>query len=142
MTYATLQGLTDRYGADTIERLADHATPPAGEIDAAVVARALADTDGIIDGYLRARYLTPLAEVPPQIADLALSIAIWKLHRWSPDDKIAEDYRDAMRRLREIAQGTIILTVASATPAATGGTGARMTDRARPLTADNLKGFI
>lgn len=56
--------------------------------------------------------------------------------------KIAEDYRDALRTLREIAAGTIILTVATSAPSATGGTGARLTDRERPLTAANLKGFI
>lgn len=87
MTYATLQGLTDRYGAEMIERLTDRADPPAEAIDTSVVDRALLDTDGVIDGYLRARYLTPLPEVPAQVADVALSIAIWKLHRWSPDEE-------------------------------------------------------
>jgi len=142
VTYATLQGLTDRYGAEMIERLTDRATPPAGEIDSAVVDRALLDTDGVVDGYLRARYVTPLADVPAQVADVALSIALWKLHRWSPDDKIAEDYRDALRTLREIASGTILLTAEITQPTSTGGTGARLTDRERPLTAQNLKGFI
>ena len=142
MPYATLQGLTDRFGADMIERLTDRADPPAGEIDADVVAQALTDTDGIIDGYLRARYDTPLAEVPAQIADIALSIAIYRLHRWEPDPKIRRDYEDALRSLREIAAGTIRLTVATIAPTPTGGTGARMTDRERPLTEGNLKGFI
>ena len=142
MPYATLQGLTDRFGADMIERLTDRADPPAGEIDADVVAQALTDTDGIIDGYLRARYDTPLAEVPAQIADIALSIAIYRLHRWEPDPKIRRDYEDALRSLREIAAGTIRLTVAAIAPTPTGGTGARMTDRERPLTEGNLKGFI
>ncbi|MEZ5752855.1 MAG: DUF1320 domain-containing protein [Paracoccaceae bacterium] len=142
MTYATLQGLTDRFGADTIERLSDHASPPAGAIDEAVVDRALADTDGLIDGYLRARYVTPLAEVPPQIVDLALSIAIYKLHRWEPDKKIRTDYEDALRALRDIAAGTILLTASTVAPTPTGGTGARVTDRERPFTPENLTGFI
>lgn len=142
MTYATLQGLIDRFGSATIESLTDRAEPPAGAIDEDVVARALADTDGIIDGYLRVRYVTPLTEVPPQITDVALSIAFYKLHRWEPDPKIVRDYQDALRSLRDIAAGTIVLTADALTPTPTGGTGARLTDRERPLTADNLKGFI
>lgn len=142
MTYATLQGLINRYGAGMIEQLTDRSDPPAGMIDTEVVARALTDTDGMIDGYLRARYRTPLAEVPPQVADIALSIAVWKLHRYAPNEKIAEDYKDALRVLREIAGGTIVLTAESVEPVPTGGTGARITDRERPLTEANLKGFI
>jgi len=142
VTYATLQGLINRYGAGMIEQLTDRSDPPAGMIDTEVVARALTDTDGMIDGYLRARYRTPLAEVPPQVADIALSIAVWKLHRYAPNEKIAEDYKDALRVLREIAGGTIVLTAESVEPVPTGGTGARITDRERPLTEANLKGFI
>lgn len=142
MTYATLQGLIDRFGSATIESLTDRAEPPAGAIDEDVVDRALVDTDGIVDGYLRTRYVTPLTEVPPQIADIALSIAVYKLHRWEPDPKILRDYQDALRSLRDIAAGTIVLTADSLTPTPTGGTGARATDRARPLTPETMKGFI
>ncbi|MCW1934118.1 gp436 family protein [Pararhodobacter zhoushanensis] len=142
MTYATLLTLTDRFGAETLERLTDRADPPSGAIDEGVVDRALADTDGVIDGYLRARYVTPLVEVPPQIVDIALSIAFYRLHRWEPDPKIRRDYDDALRSLREIASGTIRLTALTVEPTATGETGARLTDRERPFTAQNLKGFI
>lgn len=142
MSYATLAGLTDRYGADMILRLTDRNDPPLGYPDQAVVQRALVDTDAMIDGYLRSRYRTPLREVPPQIADLALSIAIYKLHRWSPETKIKDDYDAAVKTLREIAAGVVVLTVEGAIPEVTGGTGARITDRERPLTAENLKGYI
>ena len=142
MTYATQQGLIDRFGEATIRELTDRGDPPAGAIDADVVARALTDTDAVIDGYLRTRYQTPLAEVPPQIADIAFTIAVYKLHRWEPDAKIARDYADAQRALREIADGKIRLTATLIAPTETGGTGARLTDRARPFTADNMTGFI
>ncbi|WP_370269238.1 gp436 family protein [Nioella sp.] len=142
MSYATLLTLTDRFGAETLVRLTDRADPPAGVIDEDVVERALADTDGVIDGYLRARYVTPLTEVPPQITDIALSIAIYRLHRWEPDTKIRRDYEDALRSLREIANGTIRLTATTVAPMQSGETGARLTDRERPFTAQNLKGFI
>lgn len=143
MTYSTLEHLTQRFGAAMLIGLTDRAEPATGLLDEAVVARALADVDAIVDGYIGGRYVLPLTEVPPLISDIARSIAIWKLHPYKPDDKIAEDYRDALRSLRDISDGKITLNVASNTaPATVEGSGARLTDRERPLTAENLKGFI
>lgn len=143
MTYATLATLTARFGSAMLVGLTDRAQPATGAIDAAVIDRALTDTDAMIDGYLAGRYVLPLAEVPPLLADLAAAIAIWKLHPYKPDDKIAEDYRDALRGLRDIAEGRITLNLPSTmVPPTVEGSGARLTDRERPLTAENLKGFI
>lgn len=143
MPYATLDNLTDRFGADMLVGLTDRSQPATGVIDAAVVDRALADADAMVDGYVGGRYVLPLAEVPPLIADIARTIAIWKLHTYKPDDKITEDYKDALRILRDISDGKITLNVASnSAPATVEGNGARLTDRERPLTAENLKGYI
>lgn len=142
MTYATLAQLTDRYGEKTLRQLTDRASPPAGVVDAAVVDRALADADAVIDGYLKGRYVLPLADTPPLLADLAQAIAIYKLHVRAPDPKIEKDYENAMRSLREIAQGIVRLDIAGVEPAASGASGVKTTDRDRPMTADNLKGFI
>lgn len=142
MAYASFDGLRDRYGADMILRLTEREADGGVVQDPAAIDRAIVDTDALIDGYLRGRYVTPLIETPPQIADIALSIAIYKLHRWSPEQKIRDDYDDALKLLREIAAGTAHLTAATIAPVLTGGSGARMTDRERPLTAENLKGYI
>lgn len=143
MTYATLQGLTERFGEDLLIRQTDRAMPSAGQIDTAVVDRALAAADEVIDGFIGGRYVLPLAEVPRLLTDYAEAIAIWKLHIYKPDDKIAEDYKDALRALRDISDGKITLNVPSRTAAMTvEGSGARLTDRERPLTAENLQGYI
>lgn len=142
VSYTTLQQLTDRFGDRMLIQLTDRADPPDATIDAGVVDRALADTAAVIDGYLAARYVLPLAAVPPLVADLALTIAIYKLHVYMPDPKIEADHREALRQLQQIATGTIRLPLAGIEPVSQGGSGARMTDRERPLTADNLKGFI
>lgn len=142
MSYATLAQLTDRYGADLLIACTDRTDPPAGAIDAAAVARALADAAAEIDGHLAGRYALPLAEVPPLVTDIALALAIWRLHRFAPDPKIEADWREALRKLAAIARGEIRLTAAGAAPAGPGGTGARLTDRARPFTAENLRGFV
>ena len=64
MTYTSQADLVDRYGTDMLVDLTDRETPPADAIDAAVVARALDDTDAAIDGFLLGRYALPLATTP------------------------------------------------------------------------------
>ncbi|EPX84573.1 Mu-like prophage protein gp36 [Rubellimicrobium thermophilum DSM 16684] len=142
MAYTTLAQLIERYGEALLIALTDRGTVATGTVDPDAVARALADADAVIDGYLAGRYVLPLAAVPALIADLAAAIAIWKLHIGQPDPKIEADYRDALKLLRDIADGRLRISAAGAEPAGTGGTGARITDRARPLTAENLKGFV
>lgn len=142
MSYATKQQLIDRYGEEALIGLTDRAEPPAGVIDDDVLARALADADAVIDGYLAGRYALPLATTPALIVDLAQAIAIHKLHRQVVPEKIDADYKDALRMLRDIAGGVIRLSVAGVEPAASGASGVRTSDRVRDLTPDNLRGFI
>jgi hypothetical protein len=47
-----------------------------------------------------------------------------------------------MRLLRDLSTGAARLSVAGAAPEGTGGQGARLTDRARPLTGQTLRGFV
>jgi len=140
--YASLALLTERYGNRMLLDLTDRATPPAGVIDSDVVVRALADADAVIDGYLGARYALPLDSVPPLVTSIALEIAIYKLHRFTPEDKIAAEYKAAIDTLRDIAKGTVRLPAAGIEPAASGSEGVMVTDRARPFTEDNLRGLV
>lgn len=143
MTYATLAQMTERYGSALLVSLTDRAEVPTGLVDGAIVDRALADADAMIDGYLASRYALPLTATPPFLSDLAQAVAIWKLHNYEPDPKITKDYDNALRSLRDIASGALrIPGAAGVEPAATGGSGAQITDRERPLTAANMKGFI
>ncbi len=142
MSYATLSELTERTGEPMLIELSDRAEPPLGAIDNDVVDRALTDADATIDGYLKGRYLLPLAATPPLVRDLALAIAVYKLHRNVASDKVRRDYDDALKLLRDIAAGVVRLDVAGVEPAASGTGGVRATDRARDLTPDNLKGFV
>ncbi len=142
MDYTNLASLTDRFGTRMLIALTDRAEIATGVIDVAVIDNAITGADAVINGYLAKRYQLPLAEIPTLIAELSEEIAIWKLHRAAPDPKIEEDYKAAIRTLKDISAGTIQLDIAGAPPASTGGTGARITDRERPLTAVNMKGFI
>ncbi|MGV8949689.1 MAG: gp436 family protein [Cypionkella sp.] len=142
MTYATLAQLIDRVGEPMLIELTDRGEVSTGAVVLAVVDRALADTDALIDGYL-GRYSLPLATTPPILADIAGAIALWKLHLTTPEDKVKVDYDAAMRSLREISQGVIRLPDAQGLePGSSGASGVIVTDRERPFTADNMKGFI
>lgn len=142
MPYTTLDELTKRYGELILIQLTDRGDVATDTIDADVVAEAIADADAVIDGYVGGRYVLPMAEVPPLLETVAKVITIHKLHVYEPSPKIEADYRDALNTLKDIARGVITLDIAGVTPATTGGGGARVTDRARPMTETSLKGFI
>ena len=143
MSYASLAQMTERFGTALLVYLTDRATVPTGVINSVVVDRALVEADAMIDGYLAGRYKLPLAATPPLLADIAQVVAIWKLHNSEPDPKITKDYDLALRSLRDIASGTVrIPGAAGVEPESSGESGARITDRERPLTAENMTGFI
>jgi phage gp36-like protein len=143
MPYCTLQQLTDRYGEALLIQLTDRADVPADAIDGTIVARAQADADAVINEHIALRYALPVAGEPASLADMAMKITIYNLHVTEPEAKIAKDYEDTLKRLRAVATGSIILTdVAGIEPASKDGTGVQITDRERPFTADNLRGFI
>lgn len=142
MPYTTLQALTDRFGAQLLVQLTDRGDVATDSIDVGVVNAAIADTAALIDGYVAVRYALPMAEVPPLISTLALDIAIYKLHVFEPNPKIAEDYKSAMKSLAAISAGSVKLPVAGIEAPGSGSSGARLTDRERPMTADKLRGYI
>lgn len=141
MPYATLDLLTERYGEQMLLNVADRA-PKNGVVDTAIVDRALADTDAVIDGYIAGRYSLPLPTVPPLLVDLALALAIYKLHPAAPSEKIRNDYTDALKSLDKIASGTIRLPIAGIEPTSSGSAGVETIDRERPFTPENMKGWI
>lgn len=143
MTYATLQMLSDRVGVPMLVMLTDRSVVPTGEVDLAVLGRALADADALIDGYLAGRYALPLTSTPALLADIAQAVALWKLHSSEPEAKVKADYDDAIRRLKDIGMGVIVLTdVAGLEPAGKVANGVQIVDRERPFTEANMKGFI
>lgn len=142
MSYASLQGLIDRYGERLLLQVTDRADPPVGAIDADVVNRALDDADAVIDGYLAGRYVLPLATVPAVLVPIAQAIAIYKLYVFQPEQKIVEEYKDAIADLVRISNGVITLQVAGVAPASAGSEGVETIDRPRDFTPENLQGFI
>lgn len=109
MTYGSLQGLLNRFNETELAQVTNRTDTSV--IDEAIVAAALAEADGMIDGYLAARYQLPLASVPPLISTIAVTITGWLLLGASrPDNR--PNYTDAIATLRDIAKGALLLDVA------------------------------
>ena len=143
MSYVTLSQLTDRFGEQMLIALTDRGADALGVVDTDVINRALAETDALIDGYLSGRYALPLSTTETLLVGVAGAIAIYTLHRYEAPEKIAADYKMAIRTLEQLSNGTIKLTAAGVEAPSTGTTGVQITDRERPFTEDNLKnGFI
>ena len=124
MTYATLDDLVERAGIAEIRQIADRDRD--GTPDPAVVEAALQDADDAINGYVGARYDVPLASVPPQLRPWAVSIARYILHRNGAPNHVAQDYKDAIAALKDVARGLIALPVAPGDTAPTAVTGQTM----------------
>ncbi len=111
MTYATLTDLIERAGEAEIKQIADRdrdGTPDPDVIDAA-----LSGADLTIDGYVFARYSRPLPSMPPVLRVWATSIARYTLHRNGAPDHVAQDYKDAIAALKDVAAGRYVLPVAA-----------------------------
>jgi phage gp36-like protein len=123
MAYCDIAALQDRYGATELRQLA-----PAGidGTDVGRVERACQDASDIADGYLRTRYVLPLAEVPPLLARLVAAIARHELHLGEgrqPTDQVTKERDAAVAALRDIAAGKADLGLPDGqAPAEDGGT--------------------
>lgn len=142
MPYTSLAALTARFGEEMLVQLTDHLTVPTGTIGMATVGDVLASTDAVVDAALAVRYRLPLVAVPAVVAEIALNIAIYKLHRSEPEAKIGKDYDQALRDLDAIAKGTRRLDLAGIEPEGSGSGGVIATDRPRDFTPANMRGFI
>lgn len=109
MPYTTLAQLEARYGQDEIARLTDRTDPPLGAADAAVVAEKILEADSEIDGYIGSVTVLPLAVVPELIKNLSCTIARYRLYEDQATERVRVDYEDAVRMLRDLAAGKMVL---------------------------------
>lgn len=142
MPYCTLEQLQDRYSQRMLLDISDRGDAPAEEVDTALIDRAIADADALIDGYLKVRYALPMAVVPRLVTDLSLRISIYYAHAHVAADKIKADYEAALKTLRDISTGIIQLDVDGIEPAASGSSEIRTNEPERPLSAATMKGYI
>lgn len=116
MPYASQADLEARFGAAELAQLTDRVLGTL--VEPAVVAAALADADALIDGYLAQRYALPVNPVPPLLKRVACDIARFLLHGKSAGEKVRQAYDDALKVLRDLADGRAALPGAAEAPSA------------------------
>lgn len=120
MAYITLDDLTRRFGESEILALADDGT---GSIDQEEIDRAIEDAGGEIDGYVAGGgYTVPLDPVPKIVASYACDIARYRLYHSAATDQVRQRYEDAIKFLRMVAKGEVLLGIGSEDGGETAGT--------------------
>lgn len=139
MAYASFNDMLARFGETELIRL----SAPDGQLDGggdrARVALALSDATALIDSYIRRRYTTPLAPVPPEIVAACCAIARHGLAQGEgrvPTDQMTEARKEALRWLESLAAGDAALP--SAEQLAPASTFARTSDRPPLLSGGGL----
>lgn len=138
--YLSAQAFVERLGLDEAIRLTD--TIGTGRIEVARLATALADAQAEVDGYLAAKYTTPLATVPALVATMVHDLAVARL--WSSEAPAGvTERRNAVRRqLLDIVKGAMTLPGADLLTAATvNETPVLFEGGDRLFTRDTLRGF-
>jgi len=138
--YCAQDDILERLPEETLIQLTDDAE--AGQVETSVVARAIADADAEIDGYLGKRHPVPLNPVPPLVRKLSVELAIYHLfsRRGGAPDEWRQRYEDNRRLLENVAKGLISLGVAdpqgTPQPAAP-----QLTSQSRVFTRETLGSF-
>tara|TARA_R110002012_G_scaffold246290_3_gene421810 strand:+ start:983 stop:1423 length:441 start_codon:yes stop_codon:yes gene_type:complete len=109
MTYATQTNLETRFGTEELKQLTDKTGT--GSIVAAVVDKALADTDSEMDGYIAVQYALPIpgAVIILVLEAIASDIARYYLHENRATDEVEIRYERRIDQLKGIASGKIKL---------------------------------
>jgi phage gp36-like protein len=111
VSYANRDELQARFGEAELVQLTDRTK--SGQVDDAVLARALADADAEIDSYLAGRYALPLDTVPPVVVAAACDLARFRLYGIRAPEPVRQRYEDARAWLRDLAAGKALLNVPS-----------------------------
>lgn len=141
MAYADQADMEARFSTDDLIGLTDRGTPPAGAIDTAVLNAALDDATGEMNSYLGRRYAVPLASIPNDVKIKCVMIAYYRLHRDSVPEKVRKDYEDALRWLRDVSTGVVVLDVDLAPAPAGSSDGAEIEAPDRIFATDKMGGF-
>jgi len=115
--YLNRTGLIAKVSLATVEALAGDQTQSENQMR---VDQAIADAEGEINGYLAARYQTPLSPAPAILVTLTVRVALWNLLSAkgydpnSEDRAVKENYDGAIKFLQGVAAGNNSLGVTDA----------------------------
>lgn len=116
--YISQSDIEGRFPSDSTE-LALITTDDTGATtpDAAVIAEAIDDAEGIIDSYVGLKYVVPMTSVPLAIVRAAVSLAIYFLYENKStaraDENIRKNYEDALQYLKDVSAGKAVIVGAT-----------------------------
>lgn len=143
MAYATIEDIRAAYGNDELLLLADRDRD--GEVDVAVVDKALSAATSLIDSYISLRYPPPFAVVPELVRDMCVDIAVYKMA--APGAGLTDEkrtrYEDALSLLKRIADAKANLDIPqpAAAPVVAEGDDVLLVTGERIFTDRSLRGF-
>jgi phage gp36-like protein len=118
MPYITQSDLLQRMTLKQLTQLTDD-TGQAQQPDATVVDGVLEEASGMVDGYCRNKYATPLQQ-SDEVASIARDLAVYLLFSRRPQampETIRQRYTDRISLLKDISSGKAVLDQPSgATP--------------------------
>lgn len=106
MAYCTTNDLIDRFSEDEIIQLTDRDNLLT--VNTTVTGKAIADASAEIDSYLK-DYTLPLAVVPDNLIRAACDMARYYLYDDRAPEQVVNRYRDAVKWLGLVANGTVTL---------------------------------
>lgn len=110
MAYATQQDIADRIGSESLLEIAGTETD-SSVLDDAAIEKAIADAEGLIDGYVGSRYPVPVSPAPTVLVRLAVDMAIYNLATTSGE--LTEDRENrqkaSLKVLADISRGLVSL---------------------------------
>jgi phage gp36-like protein len=144
MPYITQTDLLQRMSLSQLTQLTDDSN--AGVPNAAVVAAALEEASGRVDGYCRGRYVTPLQQ-SDVVTTVARDVAVYLLFSRRPGltpDNVRMRYEDAMSLLKDVSTGKAALDqpVSAAAPQSVAAEAVRPTRQILRFTDRNIDGFV
>lgn len=140
MSYATLSDLQKRLGDSRFAMIF-------GTTDTSVAEADLASASAVVDGYLAARYATPvtagtaLALLTVWTVDLACELAYLHAGGAEMPDKIKKQADTARQCLRDVSSGKMLLSADAAESAATPGGSAVVVGDDPVFTRDQMAGY-
>lgn len=141
MGYATQQDMVDQFGEREVIALTDRDN--LGTIDEAVLSKALAHADALIDGHLVGRYALPLAGGFPLLKHYACDIARYVLSgaEVTEVETVRARYKDAIRYLEGVRDGRTLLGADASGKVAAEPARIAVVSSERTFTQDSLADF-
>lgn len=138
MSYCAEADLKARFGDREVDDLLDRDQDDTADTNALTSAQA--DCDALIDGYLAAKYTTPLSPVPSIIVGIACNVVRYMLYGNNAPEEVRKRYEDSLKQLKDISNGVITLPSDSVTQLETAG-GIEYVEPDRVFTMSSLSDF-